>query len=301
MATALLLFSPDVDSRFWSAKYSRIAKLLELDPELDRKATTVLDQLMEPRKNQLGPLLERLRTLLEERTVLIFGCGPSLDRQLRCLGTVLRASRCPAIAADGATSALLENGMTPDVIVTDLDGRVADIVTASKAGAIVILHAHADNMETISRWLPDLQNVVPVTQMEPTDLVRNFGGFTDGDKCLFLAAAFGARALVLIGMDFGTRVGWRSDPNASKRRLRKRKLAKLAIGKELAEELLRHTNIRAYSVAPVPIPQALRIDPKELEKLIGATCNEKRYREDGRTHPGGRHLRDDPHDRRRRR
>ena len=265
---------PDVDPAFWSERYRKIANVLHLEPESDRKATAMLHSLIEPRAAELGGLLERLRTLIRSRTIFVFGCGPSLDGQLRRLATVLRASQSPKMAADGAASALLQARIRPDIIVTDLDGNIGDIVRASKAGSIVVLHAHGDNLEAISRWLPKLANVVPVTQTEPTTVVRNFGGFTDGDKCLFLAAACRAGAVILIGMDFGTRIGRRSDPSASKRPFRERKLAKLAIGRQLAEEILHRTRLPAYSVAPVPLSTVIRIDPEKVAQLSGAAHNE---------------------------
>lgn len=269
--------------------------MLQLDPKSDREATMMLHAMVQPSATEVGGLLERLQTLIRSRTVLIFGCGPSLDGQLKRLGTILRASGCPRMAADGATSALLAAGIKPDIIVTDLDGNIADIIGASRNGAIVILHAHGDNLERVSRWLPKLANVVPVTQTDPTTVVRNFGGFTDGDKCLFLAAAFGAGAVVLVGMDFGRRIGRRSDPSAFKRPFRERKLAKLAIGRQLAEEILRRASLHAYSVTPVPLAQVIRIDPRQAAQLLGATHNERcdKY-QNGGTPSRGHHLRDGP-------
>ena len=255
----------------------------------------MLHKLFQPRAAELGGLLERLQTLIRSATVLVFGCGPSLDGQLRRLAATFRASGFPKIAADGATSALLEAGIRPDVIVTDLDGNMADIVEASRSGSVVVLHGHGDNLEKVSLWLPKLANVVPVTQTEPTTVVRNFGGFTDGDKCIFLAAAFGAGAVILVGMDFGTRVGRRSDPFASKRPFRERKLAKLAIGRQLAEEILRRTRLPAYSVTPVPLSPVIRIDPQEIAQLSGATHNEKfEKNQNGGTRARGHHIRDGP-------
>ena len=41
----------------------------------------------------------------------------------------------------------------------------------------------------------------------------NFGGFTDGDRAMFLAIELGAREMVLAGMDFGTVVTKYSRPD----------------------------------------------------------------------------------------
>jgi len=103
------------------------------------------------------------------------------------------------IAADGATSVLMKNGITPEIIVTDLDGNMDD---EAKAGAIMVVHAHGDNMEALKRYVPEMKNVIGTTQSRPLWNVYNFGGFTDGDRCVFLAKEFGAKSITLIGFDF---------------------------------------------------------------------------------------------------
>ena len=42
--------------------------------------------------------------------------------------------------------------------------------------------------------------------------VHNFGGFTDGDRAVFLAVQLGAKKLILAGMDFGKVVSKYSRP-----------------------------------------------------------------------------------------
>ena len=37
----------------------------------------------------------------------------------------------------------------------------------------------------------------------PVEKVYNFGGFTDGDRCVFLADEFAAKEIILVGMEFG--------------------------------------------------------------------------------------------------
>ncbi|MGA9187543.1 MAG: hypothetical protein WB014_03025, partial [Methanosarcina sp.] len=40
------------------------------------------------------------------------------------------------------------------------------------------------------------------TQGEPFDKVYNFGGFSDGDRCVFVAKEFRAKSVRLAGFDF---------------------------------------------------------------------------------------------------
>ena len=41
----------------------------------------------------------------------------------------------------------------------------------------------------------------------PTNNVYNFGGFTDGDRSVFLAEELGASQIILVGMDLGNKIG----------------------------------------------------------------------------------------------
>ena len=56
-------------------------------------------------------------------------------------------------------------------------------------------------------------NVLGTTQAQPIGNLYNFGGFTDGDRAIFLTVALGASEIILAGMDFGTKVTKYSRPN----------------------------------------------------------------------------------------
>ncbi|MFQ5884773.1 MAG: hypothetical protein ACE5IO_06705, partial [Thermoplasmata archaeon] len=68
--------------------------------------------------------------------------GPNLPDEIGGIQGVL-------IAADEATSILLQHGMTPNIVMTDLDGNVEDLVRANELGGVVIIHAHGDNQDEI--------------------------------------------------------------------------------------------------------------------------------------------------------
>jgi hypothetical protein len=65
----------------------------------------------------------------------------------------------------------------------------------------------------IARLTPFFNNVLGTTQAQPAGNLYNFGGFTDGDRALFLAVALGASEITLAGMDFGDVVTRYSRPN----------------------------------------------------------------------------------------
>ncbi len=195
-----------MDWETWRPFYLRIVREMGFSIEEDRKASFVLRELLLQNGNYIQP--DDLRPIITER-VYVFGAGPSLENALRKCSFEYGTK----IASDGATSALLESGMLPDIIVTDLDGSVEDIKKANRMGAFVAVHAHGDNIDRLRRYVPELKNVLGTCQTEPLDIVHNFGGFTDGDRAAFLAEALGAKEITLIGFDFGGIVGRWSKPH----------------------------------------------------------------------------------------
>lgn len=108
----------------------------------------------------------------------------------------------PLYVADGAAHLVVPR-VEPDIIVTDLDGDVAAQALANQMGIPLAVHAHGDNTEAIRTHVPRLHGpLVGTTQAEPRGRVRNFGGFTDGDRAACLAHAMGARSLTLVGFDY---------------------------------------------------------------------------------------------------
>ena len=144
---------------------------------------------------------------------IVFGAGPSLKDHIKVLKEDYDLRDYVLVAADGATTALIEERIVPDIVATDLDGKLDDILLANIRGANIIVHAHGDNTDRIASVTPFFNNVLGTTQSQPIGNLYNFGGFTDGDRALFLAVALGASQITLAGMDFGDVVTKYSRPN----------------------------------------------------------------------------------------
>ncbi len=187
----------------WKGFYWAIVDDMGYSVERDREAAMLLRELLLKHDDHLKP-----HDIEMDARAYVFGAGPSLDESIE-IGDFKGGT---LIAADGATSALMEHGLTPDVVVTDLDGRMSHILEASRSGTVTVVHAHGDNMERLREWVPRLRSVLGTCQSEPLDVVYNFGGFTDGDRAAFLAEHLGAREILLIGFDFGNTVGRWSKP-----------------------------------------------------------------------------------------
>ncbi|MEM4700339.1 MAG: 6-hydroxymethylpterin diphosphokinase MptE-like protein [Candidatus Nezhaarchaeales archaeon] len=250
----------------WMPLYYEIALELGLDPAEDRRATLLLSALLQPRPSPV----DALERLLAGRRAAVFGAGPSLEEALERLDLRALRERFTLLAADGATSALVERGVDPHIICTDLDGRVEDQLASNARGSVAVVHAHGDNVPALERYVPSFEGpVVGSTQVEPAPRVYNFGGFTDGDRCAFLALWGGATEVLLIGMDLGPRVGRYSKPWLSgDAEAWGRKAAKNRIAKRLLEWLARRSRqARLYAVG-ASIDGFAPVSPLELPSLI---------------------------------
>jgi len=211
--------------------YDRIKRILKLDRKLDLKSAEILNGIIG--KSNLGSIGKLIRS----RYVIIFGAGPSLEKDIKNIKSVGLIEFTTVIVVDGALTALTENDITPDIIVTDLDGDIDTLIEANNNGVIVIVHAHGDNIEMIREIVPKLKNVIGTTQIGKFDKLRNFGGFTDGDRAVYMAEYFNAELIFLAGMDFGSEIG-----RYSRKYDRKSKIKKLMIGRKLLEKLAMKSN-----------------------------------------------------------
>ncbi|MFQ5837334.1 MAG: 6-hydroxymethylpterin diphosphokinase MptE-like protein [Thermoplasmata archaeon] len=181
-----------MEYREWEPYYQQILSDFGFDRRRDEQAALILSQLLPPVTD--APV--ELRRALGGKVVTVLGNAPGLEAELpHATGTV--------IAADEAVSVALSKGILPDIVVTDLDGRIEDLLVAAKRGSIVIIHAHGDNMPALKKWAGRFSSsCMGTTQSRPFANIHNFGGFTDGDRAAFLADHFGAREIRLIGFDF---------------------------------------------------------------------------------------------------
>lgn len=203
----------------WEPLYVEILADFGFDRSEDERSARILADLLHGRAGSPADL----RGIISERDVAVCGNAPSLASEIDSI-----MPEHLVIAADGATTVLMANRIIPDVIVTDLDGTIEDIIAASEKGSFVVVHAHGDNIPAVRSVVPRLRGtrVLGTTQSEPFDDIHNFGGFSDGDRCAFLAKAFGAASVTLFGFDY-------DDPSVNDV-----KKKKLGWAKRLIEEYL---------------------------------------------------------------
>jgi uncharacterized Rossmann fold enzyme len=226
----------------WKPVYLDIVHILNLDTSQDRVATMQLTRMLQG--IMPDSLLEDLYHRIKGRTLVVCGAGPSLETHLKSLASTKESDEFIYAAADGAVSALLDQGCKCSIIATDLDGDLKDIEEAKDEGAIVIVHGHGDNMEKVEEVIPVLGDVLGSTQVEPTDRAFLWGGFTDGDRACHLVADYSPRRIILAGMDFGGLVGkWSKPMHSSHFPADERKRIKLRIAQKLISALIERTDI----------------------------------------------------------
>lgn len=210
--------------RGWRGRYLAILREFGYSERKDIESASRLDSL-------LGRAVPpgRLARMIEGRDVVVVGAGPSLTRAV----PRIKNTNAVRIVSDSAVGPVVRAGIVPDVVVTDLDGDLGALEQIARTRCVFVVHAHGDNMERLEFALK-FTNRMGTTQSRPFGKLHNFGGFTDGDRAAFLASHFGARRIILVGMDLGGKIGRHS---GTRRQERTVKLQKLARAKSLLEWL----------------------------------------------------------------
>ena len=239
----------------WEERYFSILKELNYSEKKDKESAVILDSILKK-----TDIIEKVREIIQGKTVFVIGSGPSLSSAIPKLKKLKKSIK---IAADSSLKPLIDNGIIPDIIVTDLDGNEDAIKKISKTKSIFVIHAHGDNIEKL-QMVKKMKNCIGTTQTNPFNKIQNFGGFTDGDRGVFLASHFDAKKIILFGMDFGNQIGKFSNTKRSDREI---KLKKLEIGKDLLIWLSTITKSELFTTSK-PIDGFKKIAYKELDIII---------------------------------
>lgn len=177
----------------WERIYAEIVAEMGFDRSSDEASSRLLKSL-----TQMSNLIDddEIADMFMKEVVVI---GPASPDMTGLEGKLV-------ISAGSATETVMES-IVPDIVVTDLDGDIATQIGASSKGAITFIHAHGDNTDLIQRHVKDFKGpIILTTQSTPDNVIRNYGGFTDGDRAVCIAVHFGAKAIELRGFDFGNPV-----------------------------------------------------------------------------------------------
>lgn len=176
----------------WEPAYEAILASFGFDRTADQAARDELASL-----TSVFPE-DRLQSLIAGNHVAIAGGGGGVVEAVRALDDV-----DVIVAASVAAGALRAAGIDVDMMVTDLDKTPGVVRAMTREGRPVAVHGHGDNRALIEQQVPQLEHnhVLATTQAKPRHHVRNFGGFTDGDRAAFLVDHFDAAGLSFPGWD----------------------------------------------------------------------------------------------------
>jgi uncharacterized membrane-anchored protein len=130
-----------------------------------------------------------LETRFRDRHALVVARGPGHKRDLRIVRPYVREFKPVLIGVDGGADALHEAGLSPDVIVGDMDSVSDDVL---RSGAEILVHAYPDGTVPAASRLDALgltYHIVPATGVSE-------------DLALLLAYEKGADLIVAVGTHF---------------------------------------------------------------------------------------------------
>jgi len=243
--------------RGWKTRYREIRDVFGYKKSADIASAKKLDSIIKKKFP-----LSNLKKGIFGKTVFVIGAGPSLDSTITVMKKYENVTK---IVADGAVQALIKHKIRPDILVTDLDGDMKSIKKIARTNTPIIVHAHGDNKEQLN-IVNKFKNKIGTTQSEKFGRLENFGGFTDGDRCVFLAENFKAEKIILFGMDFGNTIGKYSKHVIKNRNL---KLKKMSHGKKLLEWLATKSNSELYTTSKT-IKGFKKIKLTDLDCIINA-------------------------------
>ena len=83
---------------------------------------------------------------MDKFQVVVIGSGPSLSYAIPKLKQI---KKTVTIVADSALKKVVENGIKPDIVVTDLDGDEMTLKKIGKTNVVFVVHAHGDNISKL--------------------------------------------------------------------------------------------------------------------------------------------------------
>lgn len=239
----------------WNLQYSKILKEFNYDKEQDFESSVILDSIIQKPYSE-----DKIKKVIHGKTVFVIGAGPSLTHAIPFLKKFKKITK---IVADSALKPVLENGIKPDIVITDLDGDEKSLKQMGNTKTVLVVHAHGDNISRL-HLVENFKNCIGTTQTKEIGKIKNFGGFTDGDRGVFLANYFEAKKIILCGMDFGNKIGKFSN---TEKHERKTKLKKLRKAKSLLEWLAKKTRSELLTTSS-PIEGFRKINFRELDITI---------------------------------
>jgi uncharacterized membrane-anchored protein len=166
------------------------ARRQEIGEALERFAHNTIEHMREERELLAGRIeLPRFATDFRDRSTLVVVRGVDHQRDLRALRPFIRDMRPLLVAVDGGADALLEAGLTPHMIVGDMDSAGE---AALRCGAELVVHSYPDGRAPGRKRLEELGVLFKLVPAPGTSQ----------DVAMLIAAEKGANLIVTVGSQF---------------------------------------------------------------------------------------------------
>ncbi len=196
-----------MDFNEWEGWYKEILDTLGFLREDDEKTAELLDKILDEKGClTIEQFFDEMMEKKDTSKFIVVGAGPSIKKHIKYVKENYDLNDYLIVSADGATTAMLEEDLVPDIVATDLDGKMEDLLAANSLGSYFVIHAHGNNEELIDNWTTKFDKILGTTQSVPIGHLYNVGGFTTGGRAMFFTIALGCDEMVVAGRDFGTTV-----------------------------------------------------------------------------------------------
>ncbi|MGP6239030.1 6-hydroxymethylpterin diphosphokinase MptE-like protein [Cuniculiplasma sp. SKW4] len=178
----------------WSLTYDEICRNLEINCLDDDISALYLSKF----ESKSHFLWKRLK-YLTGRPFIVIGNSPDVSQE----DFIKAYEKNEVIVVGDSALRLIPSGIVPEIIVSDLDGSIPDIVLRVQEGSILFLHSHGDNMNKIEENIQGFDGFyIPTRQGRRPKSMFNPCGFTDGDRAVMIAKFLGAKRIRLFGFSF---------------------------------------------------------------------------------------------------
>ena len=118
----------------WEKYYTEILEDFGFSRENDEESAKLLDEILSTEGCLTLDDLSEIVGFSDK--FIVFGAGPSLKEHVTFLKENYDLRDYVLVAADGATTALIEQKIAPDIVATDLDGNLDDILLSRRKSNI---------------------------------------------------------------------------------------------------------------------------------------------------------------------
>ncbi|WP_457558111.1 6-hydroxymethylpterin diphosphokinase MptE-like protein [Candidatus Harpocratesius sp.] len=169
---------------------------------------------------RIDGLISEIGNFARNRIICFCGAGPNLDDHIQKMHDqwINHRDSFYIVAADGSANALALFDIIPDLVISDFDGLTPQqMCNLLDQNIILVVLAHGDNYQNLSSYssiFKKYSRIIGTTQASARYPIINPGGFTDGDRGIFLLHHLLPlqKSFFLFGYEFKSKIGKYSKP-----------------------------------------------------------------------------------------